>query len=62
MHELTDQLLDFASHVAVPADKVARREALEVAAVVGKDAPVIRIDKNRKVREREQQWNFADVC
>ncbi len=57
-HELADHVLDF----AVPADTVARREALEVAAVVGKDAPVIRIDKNRKVREREQQWNFADVC
>lgn len=30
--------------------------------MVGKEEPVVRIDKSRKVREREQQWNFADIC
>jgi hypothetical protein len=54
--------LDFVWHDANPVDTVARRQAFDVAAAVAKDVPVIRIDKDRKVREREQQWDFADVC
>ena len=43
-------------------DTVARREAYEVAAVAGQDAPVVRVDKGRKQLERRTAWNLADIC